>query len=263
MKTLLLSLICCFSTSLFAKTIYPKTLEDLTKVAVKLTNIDGTSGGSGVIYRSYDSHSIILTNAHVCKILVHGGSVTTSDSSYLIYGYKIYSHHDICEVLVLANLKYRTKLAKKLSPNDLSITAGFPYLSPLTIQLGSFTNATFIKMGYYDTECKHEVCIAVVKMKRFKANYFSNKIAPGNSGSAIFNEHGRIVGLVFAGIGRGLSFTYAVPLSALKAIKVLDKKFTIVSEFSVSKRVKTSRHRGLKLHTPAVYDKTLDRIFSK
>jgi hypothetical protein len=43
------------------------------------------------------------------------------------------------------------------------------------------------------------------------AQLVSNLIKPGNSGSAVFNGEGEIVGVVFAGAGRDFSYGYIVP----------------------------------------------------
>ena len=47
----------------------------LTSSSVSIFNIAMNSGGSGVVVSSSDAQSVILTNAHICKVIQNGGIV--------------------------------------------------------------------------------------------------------------------------------------------------------------------------------------------
>lgn len=265
----LLYILCLFiSTAVHSNTtMYPKTKFDMNKVTVKLMNTKETSGGSGVIYKSFKNYSIVLTNAHVCKIAVNGGIVQSSSGTYPIFAIKTHDHHDICEVLILANLQYNTKFAKNLFTYEKTITSGHPFLLPLTIKEGNYSSKMNIWITSYREECKiiknKKECEFIAVSKNYMSYYFTNLIAPGNSGSPVFNEKGEIVSLIFAGLGRSISFGWGVPLDALKAIDVVKKKFILV------KPKKLNNNNGFKYkklkykskYTPAIQDSILDKLY--
>lgn len=219
-----------FTSQAFGVDLYPSSPKELKAATVKVTNSEGYSGGTGVIFRSHSDASYILTNSHVCEVLTKGGGkIVTSKGSYRVEKYKQAKNHDLCLVVVVANLRINTHLASQgLSFGDYVQIAGHPYLNPITISPGSYSGTKNIELLVGMEACTPEemsnpdlelLCHwfgGIPIIKTFESGMTSALIAPGNSGSAVFNGNGKIVGLAFAGTGRGLSHSFIVPLAHIK-----------------------------------------------
>lgn len=205
----------------------PKTEKELREVTVMVTNKSKNSGGSGVIYKSTSRASYVLTNAHVCEVLEEGGVVSTYNKEYQVEQYKKSKVHDICLVKIIDDLKVSTKLAKS-SPEfgeEIKIS-GHPHLIPTTITKGHLSGSMEITLFAGVEKCDEKdikdngfLCWwfdGMPVIKDYATKTSSALIAPGNSGSAVFNSSGEIVGLAFAGNGRGLSHSFIVPLEYIK-----------------------------------------------
>lgn len=93
-------------------TLYQENKPNVTSSTVMITNIEGNSGGSGVIIYRSSNESMILTNKHVCEILPEGGLIqTTSGEKYTVSKYRESEMHDLCLIYTQADLKYNTDLA--------------------------------------------------------------------------------------------------------------------------------------------------------
>lgn len=219
-----------FTTQAFGVDLYPSMPSDLKAATVKVVNNKGYSGGTGVIYRSRQNASYVLTNSHVCEVLSkEGGKVVTSKGTYKVEKYKQAKNHDLCLVVVIANLGINTKLASSgLQFGDYVQIAGHPYLNPITISPGSYSGTKSIQLLVGVEACTAEEAAnpdldllchwfgGIPIIKTFESGMTSALIAPGNSGSAVFNGNGEIVGLAFAGTGRGLSHSFIVPLAHIE-----------------------------------------------
>lgn len=198
---------------------------DLPKASVMIRNFTKTSGGTGVILHSYQFHSFVLTNAHVCEVVKDGGVVTTSDNLDLIVESFIKSAvHDLCLIKVQANLNINMPLAQlPIHLYDKITVVGHPHLNPITISHGYFGDKVIIKVVTGAKSCTQEDIdnpdtslgclmfnIAPI-IKQYQARYVSATVQPGSSGSPVYNEDGEISGLIFAGAG-DFSYGYAVPL---------------------------------------------------
>src|SRR5690606_16349021 len=104
-------------------------------------------------------------------------------------------------------------------------------------------------------------------------------IAPGNSGSAVYNDDGEIIALVFAGIGRGMSPGILVPHEYIVGFLADAKKgkWTDVSKGKKLTDLMSGERRSTKTRTlrlkiqdlvnvdilPASKDPKFDRIYNR
>lgn len=206
------------------KTIRPAKAAEYAKTSVMVVNLSAKSGGSGVILHSSNLGSEILTNAHVCKVIKNGGFVQReSGERYLIHAYKISTQHDLCLIMIKANLRISTKVASD-SPERYSEAhiSGHPNLLPHVLTHAYFSGDMIINVMVDLKPCTDEqyrkapfVCLFLggwPVIETYEAQLVTGTIMAGSSGSAVFNEDGEIAGLVFAGKGgEGLSYAFIVP----------------------------------------------------
>lgn len=201
---------------------YSKKMREAT---VMITALKG-GGGSGSIVYSDKSYSIILTNAHVCKVIEKGGRVTNvHDKSALVESYAIYDKHDLCQIKVSADMGPSVKIAKQESEKQEDIIiSGHPNLLPQTFSNGKITGKQEVDIMIELKACTEEdakenvACIffgGIPVVKKFEATTTSALIMPGSSGSAVYNNKAEIVAVVFAG-RQGLSYGYLVPFEHVK-----------------------------------------------
>lgn len=200
----------------------PKTIQDLKNTSVRILNLDRNSGGTGSIFRSYSTGSHILTNKHVCRLIEPGGYVDHNGNVMKITHYKKFDQHDLCLVRVATDLKINLEISETLvQPSSTTIVSGHPSLLPHIATTGHMSERQDINLVVGLRECTKEdvekdplTCAffgGYPVVKTFDSQLVSNLIKPGNSGSAVFNNEGQVVGVVFAGAGRDFSFGYIVP----------------------------------------------------
>lgn len=203
-------------------TIKPTTPKEASKVTVAIVRRDFRSGGSGVILSSSSKESKILTNRHVCSVVVNGGVVVTATGAqYAVTGYKKSQIHDICLITVAADLRYSTELASR-APEEFSPAAvsGHPSLLPTVVTNGHFSGKMVIDVLEEVVPCSEDdiknnplLCMffgGIPKANSYESQLVTATIQPGSSGSAVYNENGEISGLVFAGSG-DLGYALIVP----------------------------------------------------
>jgi S1-C subfamily serine protease len=201
----------------------PTSYESLSRSSVMITTLNGLSGGSGVIFSSYETYSIILTNKHVCEVIKYGGSVVTNDNQkYFISLYKFSKIHDLCLIQVNNNLKINSKLSITApKPGEPAYIVGHPNLLPTTITEGHFSGHQTIEVLVGIKPCTSEhltvpeaiLCVfmgGIPDYKAYDSQVVSALIKPGSSGSPVYNSRGEIAGLVFAGSG-DIGFAFVVP----------------------------------------------------
>lgn len=195
---------------------------ELAETTAMITNLKGNSGGTGVIVKSTNNESEILTNAHVCEVVKNGGMVTTDLKKAVVASYKVSQIHDLCLITVRSDLHVNTKIATS-PPETYSSAAvsGHPALLPTIVTRGHFGDHELITIMTGIRECSEEdanselgiLCLllgGIPVIKSFEAQIVSSTIMPGSSGSAVFNAKGEIAGMVFAGSNM-LSYGHIVP----------------------------------------------------
>lgn len=193
----------------------------ITDTTVMITNLQGNSGGSGVILKSEPGKTTILTNAHVCRVATKGGMIETpTGEHHLITHYKMSANHDLCLLTVAEDLGVSTPFAKR-EPKMFSeaTVSGHPALYPTIVSKGHFSGKKIIPVVTGLKRCTQEdqdpICLffgvkPIVHM--YESQVVSATIMPGSSGSAVFNDRQEISGLVFAGQGQ-LGYAFIVPQS--------------------------------------------------
>lgn len=205
-----------------AETLRPNSISDLQRTSVKVMNLKESSGGTGAILKSFKTGSHILTNKHVCRLIEQGGVVAQGDKRYLITHYKKFPHHDLCLVRVKNDLGINLVISDKVSKqSSTAYVSGHPSLLPHIASKGHLSAHEDIQLVVGLKKCNEEnfkknaaYCIffgGIPVVQTFESVVVSNLIMPGSSGSSIFNKNGEIVGVIYAGNGRGLSYGYAVP----------------------------------------------------
>lgn len=205
------------------RVITPTNNEDLARTSVMITNYEQSSGGTGVILRSTSTKSYILTNAHVCGVIEHGGLVQSERVKASVVNYKVSENHDLCLITANADFQASTVVASTPpSSHSEASVVGHPILLPNIITRGNFSNHLMIPVMYGFRKCTEEdvkngeniiLCAilgGIPQIKVFEAQSVGATIMPGSSGSAVFNTSGEIAGLVFAGQGE-LSYGFIVP----------------------------------------------------
>ena len=273
MKKFLISMVACFSLASVAQA---NSLFEQTRAAtVKITNNQETSGGSGTILKSYKTKSLILTNAHVCTLLVNGGKViTTKNTKYQARKYATSSEHDLCLVEVMADLGVTTWLAYDAPKVGDSIrVSGHPYLFPqLNVPgfMGDTMDVDIITEVRPCTQVEFQnnpiMCImaGMPTITSYETRVISSMIAPGNSGSGVYDDSGNLVGVVFAGRGRGYSSGIIVPYEYVR--NFLENEFPTLKWNSAKTsfnyaELKTKTYSGKKFNNKYNGTKRKDMIF--
>lgn len=201
----------------------PTQTRDFAKTSVMIVDAEMRSGGTGVVLRSTDTYSEILTNKHVCRLVEAGGLVIQNGNRYLVDSIKKYSKHDLCLVKIYQSLGINTEVSKT-PPRDFedAFISGHPALLPHVLTKGNFSGRQIIQLlvgikkctvqeenGPYGMYCTLMGGIPIVQS--FASQLVTGTILPGSSGSGVFNSKGEISGLVFAGRGDGLGYAFIVP----------------------------------------------------
>ncbi len=222
MKYLVFLFSALFASSVFSAELRPKSVKELKDSSVRIYNLEMNSGGTGSIYRSYKQASHILTNKHVCRLIEQGGYVESKGKKYLITHYKKFKKHDLCLVRVEKNFKINLKIADTLAKESQIVrVSGHPNLLPHIATSGHLSGRIEVQLMVGVKECTEKdlethaaECLflgGVPIVEEFDSQVVSNLIKPGSSGSAVFNKKGEIVGVVYAGTGRGFSHGFIVP----------------------------------------------------
>lgn len=222
-KFLSVILLALLATSANAEVIRPTTTAEFAQTSVKITNLAGNSGGTGVIYRSEENHSLIVTNKHVCGILVHGGLVQDyTGQNYPVTGFQTSRIHDLCLVTVMNDLGVDTVLASE-APEIYSkaFVSGHPHLLPHVLTRGDFSGRVVVPIQVGVTPCTPDQmkkspmqCFfggGIPIVEKYDSQLVTATILPGSSGSGVFNEDGELSGLVFASDSRELAYALIVP----------------------------------------------------
>ena len=170
------------------------------------------AGGTGFLLRTPELGVIILTNKHVCD------TIPDTEFFTLEQGERTYTAHlrkksevtDLCIIDPPQEL-LRTRTPLELAHSDAREgqalhVFGHPYLRPLTHAFGHFVNITRepIRMPKVFTP-NHVMLMGRVDFM----------VHPGNSGSPVMTEAGKVVGIIFAMEGSNHAGLF-VPLEAIR-----------------------------------------------
>lgn len=224
MRSFILFLIALVSS---CTTLRPTSTDEMAAASVRLITSSGRGGGTGSILTSSKSKSQIITNRHVCTYVGVGGTAETTTGSYKVISTKASEVHDLCIMEVAADLGVNTEVASKAPQQGEAVSvSGHPKLLPHIRMDGHLSKAMTIEVlvGFEpctDKDMEGEMALYCIFMggkpivESFEAQLTSALISPGNSGSAVYNSSGKIVGLIFAGSG-DLSPGFMVPWAYVK-----------------------------------------------
>lgn len=191
-----------------------KNTTNVTKNAVMITNKAANHGGTGIVYKSNNAGSLVLTNDHVCKAISTGGVVRTDNNQYQVQAILESQVSDFCMIYVPSNLKQNTTLAGS-EPEMFSIerVSGHPALFPTVVTAGHFSGKNIITVMTGTRECTdadkddptNSIYCAffglVPILKSYESQLVTSTIMPGSSGSGVYNDKNELSGVVFAGQG--------------------------------------------------------------
>lgn len=232
MKSLILSLFAMFSA---CTTLHPTSTSDMAASSVRLITASGRGGGTGSVLSSSKDKSVIITNKHVCEYVGVGGTAETTTGRYKIETTKASKVHDLCLVTVAADLGVNTEVAPEAPvQGDKVSVSGHPKLLPHTRMDGYMSKKMQIEVLVGFEPCTPEdmendnamYCIFMggkPVLQTYEAQLTSALISPGNSGSAVYDSNGKIVGLIFAGGGE-LSMGFMVPWEYVKDFVEFESK---------------------------------------
>lgn len=210
--------------------------EVLSPHAAAIINMNRNSGGSGSVIQTDSRGTVILTNKHVCEVIQAGGYVETDDAIGMIVAYKLYDKHDLCMVKVLKKMGTAAKLADG-PPEAYSqaYIAGHPSLLPTVISSGHVSHREMITVMMGFKPCDENTpekyapyCFFMGGypiLKTFEAELSSPLIAPGSSGSGVYNKDGEIIAVAFASNSRDLAYAYTVPFEYVQDFIKNNRKY--------------------------------------
>lgn len=211
---------------------------DIIANSVTITNIAGTSGGSGTVLNSSDTYSLVLTNSHVCNVVRNGGKVTGPAGSFLVASYVRSKIHDLCMLSVEGNLRAETKIADQAPTPyyESASISGHPQLMPTVITRGHFSGRKTISVMKGMKPCTDEerndpntglICLIVgglPDITQYDATLVTATIMPGSSGSGVYNSKNELTAVAFAGQG-DLGYAWAVPYESMKNFVYGESRF--------------------------------------
>lgn len=256
-----------------------KWLEERT---VMVLNEAETGGGTGTIVNSNKSEAVVLTNAHVCRGVQKGGVVVTSQGKFPVYAYTFSDTHDLCLINIKAPDLGITTYPASSAPEtgDRVSISGHPLLRPQTVTSGNLSGPMQISMltgikpcTEADFKANPLMCIlagGMPKFTKYETVTTDAIIAPGSSGSAVYNDSHEIVALVFAGAGRSLSQGILVPWEYIVEFSEQEKHWNIVSpdqetnppEGEESEKSISNFHNMNTIITPMIFSSNYDKAFN-
>lgn len=211
--------------------VYLRTLSHWT---VLIHNSKG-SGATGFIAKGKSGKKYIITNGHVCGLEEDGKLfVYYLGDEYRLSVIKKYQYNDLCAVEAPKSAGFAVNIARNFREGEAAYAIGHPLLEPKTVTLGELSGPVTIQVIVAKNAKPEECTGPTYSLIDLSANPFAAMfgldnlcvrtleaesgtitILPGNSGSAVVNTFGSVIGVAFAANEFGTR-SYVVPLSDLK-----------------------------------------------
>lgn len=209
-------------------------LRALSHWTVLIHNSQG-SGATGFIARAKSGRKVIITNGHVCNLQEDGKLfVIYKGDEYRLKVIKQYDWNDLCAVEAPQSAGLTVNIASSYREGEAAYAIGHPLLEPTSVTLGELSGPVVVTIATGQNVLKEQcsgptyeliefpdgsvptffgvlnVCIRTLEAEAGTVN-----ILPGNSGSAVVNTFGSVIGVAFAANEAGTR-SYVVPLRYLK-----------------------------------------------
>ena len=183
---------------------------------VKVTNVEGTSGGTGSHVKTPQGKTYILTNDHVCEIQ-KDGYVYISGPGIRPIPRRIVERSrntDLCLIEGVPGVEGLTIAGSELEIGQQIDIVGHPRLMPLTVTSGEINGKMEVDVMDHVMESADDKCdlpknrqmdvpfmlwmvhVCVIHIPAYTSTV---TILPGNSGSPAVDFWGRVIGVAFAG----------------------------------------------------------------
>lgn len=201
---------------------------------VKLTNLEGNSGGTGFFVKTPSGRTVILTNGHVCRLAVNGVLMSRTENDVdAVNMIAQYEDNDLCIVEAPEGITSGLRVASSVRNTEDIYVLGHPLLEPKTLTKGQMSGSAIIEVmqGYNTEPCEGKTYkkeeprdddlmaalfgVKYACIRTTVADIITANILPGNSGSPVLNAYGHVVGVVYAG-SPGTSRGMIVPLEDVK-----------------------------------------------
>lgn len=204
----------------------------LRKSVVSVVTESEIGGGTGFLVKNDAGRAFIITNRHVCKGTMQlDGSVKikTAEETIKRKVIEISDKSDLC-IIEAGPHQEPLEMARDYSLDDDAYVMGHPHLQPLTFVHGELVADVTIGMLHHyitpnEPDCSgpglHAEKIDMVFfqinvcIEDYKSILTTARIFPGNSGSPVVDNRGKVIGVIFTG-NNSTNYGYAVPLDQLR-----------------------------------------------
>lgn len=176
----------------------------------KILSKDGSNGGTGFLIKAPSGKTYILTNAHICVAADNNPYTEINGRSVKLSVIEVSEKTDLCLIKYYGNKK-GLKIASSVKRGEIVGLVGHPNLLPLALTKGEILGETEIKIDIPSEFCDKEGPWSKIDKFNYKdlstttcqmslnGVLQTNLVAlGGNSGSAVVNFYGNVVGVLFA-----------------------------------------------------------------